>query len=60
MLFEAGKTGNPRRRSKGCCGGRIRAVAGLDRLLARKKNQQALIAEEASTRERNKVDLSVK
>lgn len=44
MLFEAGQTGNPRGRPKGCCGGRIRALAGLDRLLARKKNQKALIA----------------
>ena len=43
MLFEAGQTGNPKGRPRGCCGGRIRALAGLDRLLARKKNQQALI-----------------
>lgn len=43
-MFEAGKTGNPKGRPKGCCGGRMRALAGLDRLLARKKNQQALIA----------------
>ena len=44
MLFETGKTGNPRGRPKGCCGGRIRALAGLDRVLGRKKNESALIA----------------
>ncbi len=43
MLFEAGQTGNPRGRPRGCVGGRMRALGGLDRLLARKKNQQALI-----------------
>ena len=43
-MFEAGISGNPRGRPKGCCGGRIAALAALDRLLSRKKNQQALIA----------------
>ena len=44
MKFEAGQTGNPRGRPKGCCGGRIRMLAGLDRLLAKKKNEQAMMA----------------
>ncbi len=42
-MFEAGKSGNPRGRPKGSYGGRIQALAGLDRLLARKRNQKALI-----------------
>ena len=42
-MFEAGQSGNPRGRPKGSYGGRIQALAGLDRLLARKKNQKALI-----------------
>lgn len=42
-MFEAGVSGNPVGRPKGSYGGRIQALAGLDRLLARKKNQQALI-----------------
>jgi hypothetical protein len=44
MKFEAGESGNPSGRPKGSYGGRIQALAGLDKLLARKKNQQALIA----------------
>jgi hypothetical protein len=44
MRFEAGESGNPSGRPKGSYGGRIQALAGLDKLLARKKNQQALIA----------------
>jgi hypothetical protein len=44
MRFEAGESGNPNGRPKGSYGGRIQALAGLDKLLARKKNQQALIA----------------
>ena len=43
MLFESGKSGNPGGRPKGSYGGRIMALAGLDKLLARKKNQRALI-----------------
>lgn len=43
MTFEVGQSGNPRGRPKGSYGGRIQALAGLDKLLARKKNQQALI-----------------
>ena len=42
-MFEAGKSGNPRGRPKGSYAGRIQALAGLDELLARKKNQRALI-----------------
>ncbi len=44
MKFEAGESGNPHGRPKGSYGGRIQALAGLDKLLARKKNQKALIA----------------
>jgi hypothetical protein len=44
MRFEAGESGNPNGRPKGSYGGRIQALAGLDKLLARKKNQKALIA----------------
>ena len=44
MEFQAGKSGNPEGRPKGSYGGRIQALAGLDRLLGRKKNQKALIA----------------
>ncbi len=43
-MFEPGQSGNPRGRPKGSYGGRIQALAGLDRLLTRKKNQRALIA----------------
>lgn len=42
-MFEAGQSGNPAGRPKGSYGGRIQALAGLDKLLARKKNQKALI-----------------
>lgn len=44
MLFAVGKSGNPGGRPKGSYGGRILALAGLDKLLARKKNQRALIS----------------
>lgn len=44
MNFEAGQSGNPTGRPKGSCGGRILALASLDTLLARKKNQKALMA----------------
>ena len=42
-MFEAGVSGNPVGRPKGSYGGRIQALAGLDQLLAKKKNQRALI-----------------
>ncbi len=42
-MFVAGVSGNPVGRPKGSFGGRIQALAGLDRLLAKKKNQRALI-----------------
>lgn len=44
MEFQAGQSGNPAGRPKGSYGGRIMALAGLDKLLARKKNQKALSA----------------
>jgi hypothetical protein len=44
MTFTRGNSGNPTGRPKGSFGGRIQALAGLDKLLARKKNQKALIA----------------
>ena len=42
-MFEVGNSGNPAGRPKGSYGGRIQALAGLDKLLAKKKNQRALI-----------------
>jgi hypothetical protein len=44
MRFQAGQSGNTNGRPKGSYGGRILALASLDKLLARKKNQKALIA----------------
>ena len=44
MEFQSGQSGNPGGRPKGSYGGRIQALAGRDKLLARKKNQKALIA----------------
>ncbi len=44
MSFKAGQSGNRKGRPKGTCGGRVLALAGLDQLLARKKNKDALIA----------------
>ena len=44
MIFEAGQSGNPTGRPKGSCGGRIMALASLDTLLGKKKNQKALMA----------------
>ena len=41
--FKPGESGNPAGRPKGSYGGRIMALASLDKLLARKKSQQALI-----------------
>ena len=43
MQFESGQSGNPVGRPKGSYGGRIMALASLDRLLAKKKNQKALM-----------------
>jgi len=43
MQFEAGQSGNPVGRPKGSYGGRIMALASLDNLLAKKKNQKALM-----------------
>jgi hypothetical protein len=43
MLYEAGQSGNPVGRPKGSYGGRIMALASLDKLLAKKKNQKALM-----------------
>jgi len=40
--FEVGQSGNPVGRPKGACGGRIQALAALDRILGRKKNVTAL------------------
>jgi hypothetical protein len=42
-MFEPGKSGNPVGRPKGSYGGRIQALASLDKLLARKKSKNALI-----------------
>jgi len=44
MSFETGESGNPNGRPKGSYGGRIMALASLDTLLAKKKNQKALMA----------------
>ena len=41
--FKPGESGNPVGRPKGSYGGRIMALATLDKLLARKKSQHALI-----------------
>jgi hypothetical protein len=41
-MFEAGQSGNPKGRPKGAYGGRIQALAELDRLLARGKNKKLL------------------
>lgn len=43
MAFQAGISGNPGGRPKGSYGGRIMALASLDRLLAKKKNQKAMM-----------------
>ena len=43
MKFQPGKSGNPMGRPKGSYGGRILALASLDKMMARKKNQNALI-----------------
>jgi hypothetical protein len=43
MKYQAGNSGNPAGRPKGSYGGRIMALASLDKLLARRKNQSAII-----------------
>jgi len=43
MSFDAGTSGNPVGRPKGSYGGRIQALAALDRMLGKKKNQTALV-----------------
>ena len=42
MSFEAGESGNPVGRPKGSYGGRIQALASLDRMLGKKRNQVVL------------------
>ncbi len=41
-MFKPGISGNPRGRPKGSCGGRMQALAVLDKLLAGKKTRKAL------------------
>ena len=41
--FQPGVSGNPAGRPKGSCGGRVQALAALDVMLAKKKNQRALV-----------------
>jgi hypothetical protein len=41
-MFDTGKSANPRGRPKGAYGGRIQALALLDRLMARNKNKKLL------------------
>ena len=43
MRFQAGQSGNPGGRPKGSYGGRIQALATLDKLMARRKNQRLLL-----------------
>jgi hypothetical protein len=42
-MFAAGKSGNPTGRPKGALGGRARALAGLDKMLAQRKNVDVLV-----------------
>ena len=42
MKFQAGQSGNPGGRKKGTCGGRVQALASLDRILAKSKNKTML------------------
>ena len=43
MTFYPGESGNPVGRPKGSYGGRIQALSALDKMLAKKKSQSALI-----------------
>ena len=40
--FQPGESGNPNGRPKGSSGGRVQALAALDVMLAKRKNQRAL------------------
>ncbi len=44
MKYQVGQSGNLGGRPKGSVGGRVLALTSLDKLLARRKNQRALIA----------------
>jgi hypothetical protein len=44
MKYQAGQSGNLGGRPKGSVGGRVLALSSLDKLLAKRKNQRALIA----------------
>ncbi len=41
--FQPGESGNPGGRPKGSCGGRVQALSALDAMLAKRRNQQALV-----------------
>ncbi len=41
--FQPGVSGNPNGRPKGSSGGRVQALIALDAMLAKKKNQRALL-----------------
>jgi len=41
--FQPGESGNPTGRPRGSTGGRVQALAALDVMLAKRKNQRALI-----------------
>jgi hypothetical protein len=41
--FQPGVSGNPTGRPRGSCGGRVQALAALDVMLGKKKNQRALV-----------------
>ena len=43
MSFEPGVSGNPVGRPKGSYGGRIKALAALDRMLGKKRNESKLV-----------------
>ena len=43
MRYESGKSGNPGGRPKGSYGGRTLALRSLDKLLAKKKNERAIM-----------------
>jgi len=42
MKFQAGQSGNPGGRKKGSCGGRMQALASMDRMLSKGKNKAQL------------------
>jgi len=41
--FQPGQSGNPAGRPKGSSGGRVRALAALDTMLGKRKNQRVLV-----------------